>query len=199
MTKKKWFWIAGACIAAAVILILLLFPRQEPVIGSPTLVVETPQKLSLSSTEVLELDVTVSALGDAVYPAMSMSLAFDPSGLEFLGLGEGNLCVRDEQSSSGKQLPEWSCNVKNSNEKGRINIMYLDMTGGKHGFSRELMQEEENVVLRLRFRLRGSVKAGDVLEVTVEDAVFAASDEAESLAMTTGTLKTKNSRIVIGE
>ena len=55
------------------------------------------------------------------------------------------------------------------------------------------------MVLRLRFRLRGSARAGDVLELTVEDAVFAASDEDQSLAMTTDTLKTKNGRLVIGE
>ena len=55
------------------------------------------------------------------------------------------------------------------------------------------------MVLRLKFRLRGSVRPGDVLDLIVEDAVFAASDENESLAMTTDTLKTKNGRIVIGE
>ncbi len=197
--KKTWLWIAGACIVAAAMLILLLFPRHEPLIGAPTLTVETPQKVRLSAEKELTLNVTVSTLGDALYPAMSMSLAFDPSKLEFLGIEEGNLCIRDEQSSSGKRLPEWSCSVENSNAKGLINVMYLDMTGGKHAFSKELLQEEENVVLRLRFRLRGSVNTGDVLDLMVEDAVFAASDEAQSLAVTTGTLKTKNSRIVIGE
>ncbi len=197
--KKPWLWIAGACIVAAVIIILLLFPRHEPSIVAPTLTVETPQKVRLSAEKELTLNVTVSSLGEASYPAMSMSLAFDPSKLEFLGIEEGNLCIRDEQSSSGKRLPEWSCSVENSNAKGLINIMYLDMTGGKHAFSKELLQEDENVVLRLRFRLRGSVSAGDVLELNVADAVFAASDETQSLAVTTGTLKTKNSRIVIGE
>jgi thiamine monophosphate kinase len=43
------------------------------------------------------------------------------------------------------------------------------------------------------------VRAGDVLDLIVEDAVFAASDETQSLAMTTDTLKTKNGRLVIGE
>jgi hypothetical protein len=55
------------------------------------------------------------------------------------------------------------------------------------------------VVLRLKFRLRGSAKAGDVLDLIVEDAVFAASNETQSLAMTTNTLKVKNGRLVIGE
>jgi hypothetical protein len=77
--------------------------------------------------------------------------------------------------------------------------MYLDMTGGKNAFTRELLAEDNNVVLRLRFRLRGSVRTGDVLELILEDAVFAASDETQSLAMTTDTLKVKNGRLVIGE
>ena len=53
--------------------------------------------------------------------------------------------------------------------------------------------------LSRKFRLRGSVRAGDVLDLIVEDAVFAASDETQSLAMTTDTLKVKNGKIVIGE
>ena len=166
---------------------------------TPTLIVETPQKLSASQTGEFTLDVTISDLGDAIYPAMSMSIAFDASRLEFLGVAEGNIFISDPKNTSGQRLPEWSCNVENSNKTGRINIMYLDMTGEKHAFAKELMAEEDNVVLRLRFRLRGSVRAGDVVDLIVEDAVFAASDETQSLAMTTKTLKVKNGRLVIGE
>jgi hypothetical protein len=76
--------------------------------------------------------------------------------------------------------------------------MYLDMTGGKNAFTKDLLAED-NVVMRLKFRLRGSVRGGDVLDLIIEDAVFAASDETQSLAMTTATLKVKNGRLVIGE
>ena len=196
--KTKWPWIVGILILLAVIL-LLLMRCSDPVSGQPTLIVETPQKLRVSNTEAFSLDVTVSDLGDARYPAMSVSIAFDSSRLEFLGVEEGNIFILSDENSTGQQLPEWSCNVKNSNDTGRINIMYLDMTGGKNAFTRELLAEDYNVVLRLRFRLRGSVRPGDVLDLIVEDAVFAASDEKESLAMTTDTLKTKNGRLVIGE
>lgn len=61
------------------------------------------------------------------------------------------------------------------------------------------MAEEDNVVLRLKFRLRGSVRPGDVMDLIVEDAVFAASDERQSLAMTTNTLQIQNGKLVIGE
>ena len=77
--------------------------------------------------------------------------------------------------------------------------MYLDLTGGKHAFSKNLLAEEDNVVLRLRFRLKGSVRAGDVMDLVVEDAVFAASDETLSLAMTRDTLRVRNGKLVIGE
>ena len=63
--------------------------------------------------------------------------------------------------------------------------------------SREVILSVQN--LDVKFRLRGSVRSGDVYDLIFDDAVFAASDETESLAMTTDTLKVKNSKIVIGE
>ena len=77
--------------------------------------------------------------------------------------------------------------------------MYLDMTGGKYAFTKDLLASDGNVLLRLQFRLRGSARSGDVLDLIVEDAVFAASDETQSLAMTTDTLKTRDGRIVVGD
>ena len=200
--KKRWPWIVGICVLIAAVIVLLTQcnKRSElPIPGEPTLIVETPQKLSVSQTEEFTLDVTISQLGDARYPAMSMSIAFDSSRLEFLCVEEGNIFILSDENSSGQKLPDWSCNVQNSNDTGSINIMYLDMTGGKNAFSKELLADDYNVVLRLKFRLRGSARPGDVLDLIVEDAVFAASDETQSLAMTTDTLKVKNGRLVIGE
>ena len=196
--KKKWLWILGACILIAV-LVLLLTRCSGTDFGVPTLIVETPQKLSATGTDEFTLDVTVSNLGEARYPAMSISISFDSSRLEFLGVEEGNVFVLSDENSSGRQLPDWSCNVKSSNDTGLINIMYLDMTGGRNAFTQDLLADDYNVVLRLKFRLRGSARPGDILDLIVEDAVFAASDETQSLAMTTKTLKVKNGRLVIGE
>ena len=197
--KKRWPWIVGACALIGVVIFLLMRCGTEPILGKPTLIVETPQKLSASQTDEFTLDVTISTLGDARYPAMSMSISFDSSRLEFLGVEEGNIFILSDENSTGQQLPDWSCNVQNSNETGLINIMYLDTTGGKHAFTKDLLAEEYNVVLRLKLRLRGSARAGDVLDLIVEDAVFAASDETQSLAMTTDTLKVKHGRLVIGD
>ncbi len=175
-----------------------LWPREQAP-KEPVLTVQTPQKLSLSGNQTFVLDVTISDLGEARYPAMSMSIRFDASRLEFLGVREGNVFIFDDANGVGRQLPNWSCNVESSNKNGLINIMYLDMTGGKYAFSRELLAENDNAVLRLEFRLRGSVRSGDVLDLILEDAVFAASDESQSLAMTTDTLKVRNGKIVVGD
>lgn len=175
----------------------LLSGGKGGVLGTPTLTVETPQKCSAG--EEITLDVTIDHMGEALYPAASMSIRFDPACLEFLGVEEGNVFILNGESTSGRQLPQWSYNTAACNESGLINIMYLDMTGGRYAFSRELLAEEDNVVLRLSFRIRGSVRTGDVLDLIVEDAVFAASEEKDSLAMTRNTLRVRNSRIVIGE
>ena len=196
--KKRWPWML-ALTALIVALIFLLVRCNGQDAGMPTLTVETPQKLSKTKTTEFTLDVTISNLGDALYPAMSMSIAFDASCLEFLGVEEGNVFVYDTENTTGRQLPEWSYDVASSNASGRINIMYLDLTGGKHAFSKGLLAEEDNVVLRLRFRLKGSVRAGDVMDLVVEDAVFAASNENESLAMIRDTLRVRNGKLVIGE
>ena len=197
--RKKWPWILAVCLALIAAAALYYFYFYQGNSGTPTLIVETPQKLSVSRTEDFTLDVTVSDFGDARYPAMSMSISFDSSRLEFLGVEEGNIFILSDENSTGQQLPDWSCNAQNSNETGLINIMYLDMTGGRNAFTKELLADDYNVVLRLKFRLRGSARPGDVLDLIVEDAVFAASDENQSLAMTRDTLKVKNGRLVIGE
>lgn len=194
--KKLFVIIAALCVAAAVVALLLLSGDKGP-LGAPVLTAETPQKCSAG--EELTLDVTISDMGEALYPAASMSIRFDPACLEFLGVEEGNVFILDGETTSGRQLPQWSCNTAACNESGLINIMYLDMTGGRYAFSRQLLAEEDNVVLRLTFRVRGSVRTGDVLDLIVEDAVFAASEEKDSLAMTRNTLRVRNSRIVIGE
>lgn len=204
-TKKKWYIGIGIGVLLLLLIIALLLTRcggenEAPTTSTePTLTIETPQKISKSQTEEFTLDVTISSFGDTIYPAASMSIFFDPSRLEFLGVEEGNVFISNSESAVPQKLPDWSCNPDVCNKTGEINIMYLDMTGGKNAFSKEFLAEDDNVVLRLKFRLRGSVRSGDVCELIFDDAVFAASDETQSLAMTTDTLKVKNSKVVIGE
>lgn len=198
--KKKWYIGVGILIVLfSGLLSALFFPKDTISIGGPILTIETPQKISIRDTRELLLDVTISALGDVIYPAASMSIAFDPSRLEFIGVEEGNVFVRSGESGVEQKLPDWSCNPGQCNKTGKINIMYLDTTGGRNAFSKDLLAQEDNVVLRLRFRLRGSLRKGDVCDLIFEDAIFAASEEEKSLAMARNTLKVRNSKIVLGE
>lgn len=190
----------GAASLILLLVFLFLFLHRGRVLPSaPAVTVETPAKMEEKDREPFSLELQLTSLGESVYPAASFSISFDPAKLEFLGISEGNVIIKNSESVSGTALPGWNVNVARSNETGIINIMYIDMTGGKNAFSKELLREQDNVLLLLNFRLRGSVRAGDILELSLDDAVFAASDEAESLSRTAGTLRTVNGRIVIGD
>lgn len=194
--KRKLRLVAlfGGVLLLLALLGFLIF--QEPARDVPCLAVVAPPKVSLSGNREVVVDVTISDLGQVPYPAASASIRFDPSRLEFLGVQEGNVFVRD---GAGQDLPQWSCSPARCNESGVINVMYLDLTGGTQAFDRQLLAAEDNVLLRLAFRLRGSARAGDAYDLTVEDAVFAASNEEESLAMLRGTLICRNGRITVEE
>lgn len=196
MTAKRKLWLAALIGGALILLVLLgvlVFP--DPASNAPCLTVVTPAKVSLSGNGEVVVDVTISDLGEVIYPAASASIRFDPSRLEFLGVREGNVFIWD---GAGQDLPQWSCSPARCNQTGVINVMYLDLTGGTQAFDKQLLAAEDNVLLRLAFRLRGSARVGDVYDLTVEDAVFAASNEEESLAMLQGTLNCRNGHIVVG-
>ena len=194
---RKTLLLAGGILTLLLIVTVIIVFCFGSGKNTETLTVETPQKLSASNKEIFTLDVSISGLGDAIYPAMSASIAFDPAYMEFVGIEEGNVFITD--TNVGKALPQWSCNPEQCNKTGLINIMYLDLSGGKAAFSKELLAEEDYVVFRLAFRLRGSARSGDAYVLSVEDAVFAASDESKSLAVTNGSLKVKNGKIVLGD
>lgn len=195
-SRKKPIIITAVIMALLTAVAIALFCFEDIVnAGIPTLTIETPERLNSDNREQFTLDVTISDLGEEIYPAASLSVSFDSSSLEFLGVAEGN--IRTLSDSAERALPEWSVNVERSNEIGQINVMYLDMTGGKYGFSKSLLDEKDNVLMRLVFRLRGSVRAGDVCELTVDDAVLAASDSTKSLAVLQNTLRAKNGRIAV--
>ena len=65
--------------------------------------------------------------------------------------------------------------------------------------TKDLLPDGDRVLFRLRFKLRGSVQSGDIIEISFADAVFAASDEKDSLASVKNTLKTRSGRVVIGD
>ena len=197
--KKKKVLISAAIVLLAALVLIAAFwvLRSTTLFGKPTLTVETPPKKAFGDAEPFSVEMTVSSLGQALYPAASFSIEFDSSHLEFLGVEEGNIRISGEQTN--QSLPDWSVNVEKSNKDGKINIIYVDQTGGKYAFSKSLLAKSDNVVLRLRFRLRGSARVGEVYPLTVTDAVFAASDETQSLATVRGTLRVRNGKIIVGD
>ncbi len=193
--KKFVIILIGVILLTATAFISSYFKKENNTdIGQPLLKITAPAKLKADFRDSFSVDVTVSRLGGEAYPAASLSLGFDSSNLEFLGIEEGNVTVGSDSDSS---LPEWSVNVERSNDIGQINILYLDVSGGRYAFSDDRISGEQNVLLRLKFRLRGSAAPGDIYELSVEDAVFAATDSEKSLASISGTLQTQNGRIIL--
>ena len=200
-SKKKTIIIVLLALLALAVLAFFLFRDGGALSLAPAVTVETPNKMSQSDRDEFTLDVTLSDLKEGeLYPAASFSMNFDANKLEFLGLEEGNVLVPCEKKANGAvtELPKWGVNVERSNEIGQINVMYLDLTGGRQAFSKDLLPDGDRVLFRLRFKLRGSVQSGDIIEISFADAVFAASDEKDSLASVKNTLKTHSGRVIIG-
>ena len=200
-SKKKTIIIVLLVLLALAVLAFFLFRDGGALSLAPAVTVETPNKMSRSDRGEFTLDVTLSDLKEGeLYPAASFSMNFDANKLEFLGLEEGNVLVPCEKKANGAvtELPKWGVNVERSNEIGQINVMYLDLTGGRQAFSKDLLPDGDRVLFRLKFKLRGSVQSGDIIEISFADAVFAASDEKDSLASVKNTLKTHSGRVIIG-
>ena len=200
-SKKKVIIIVLLVLIALAVLVFFLFGDGGALSHAPAVTIETPNKMSRSDRGEFTLDVTLSDLKEGeLYPAASFSMNFDANKLEFLGLEEGNVLVPCEKKANGAvtELPKWGVNVERSNETGQINVMYLDLTGGRQAFSKDLLPDGDRVLFRLRFKLRGSVQSGDIIEISFADAVFAASDEKDSLASVKNTLKTHSGRVIIG-
>lgn len=201
-SKKKVIIIVLLVLLALAVLAFFLFRDGGALSLAPAVTIETPNKLSRSDTDEFTLDVTLSDLKDGdIYPAASFSMNFDANKLEFLGIEEGNVLVPCEKKANGAvtELPDWGVNVERSNEIGQINVMYLDLSGGRQAFSKDLLPDGDRVLFRLKFKLRGSAQSGDIIEISFADAVFAASDENDSLASVKNTLKTRSGRVVIGD
>ena len=201
-SKKKTIIIVLLVLLALAVLALFLFGDGGALSLTPAVTIETPNKMSQSDRGEFTLDVTLSDLKEGeLYPAASFSMNFDANKLEFLGLEEGNVLVPCEKKANGAvtELPDWGVNVERSNETGQINVMYIDLSGGRRAFSKDLLPDGDRVLFRLRFKLRGSVQSGDIIEISFADAVFAASDEKDSLASVKNTLKTRSGRVVIGD
>lgn len=182
-------------------IIFAFFVKKDSAAIIPTLKI-AQQKVELTEGEVV-LPVTLSAMAeDELYPAASFSMTFDNTKLEFMGVDEGDVMVLADVNAQGSRLalPQWKANIAFANQSGRINIMYLDSTAGRYAFTHDgFNAESANTLFKLHFRLRGNVKAGDILDVLIQDAVIANSDEEKSMSMVARTLKVIDGRMIIIE
>ena len=168
--------------------------------GTPLVRINTPARAKAG--EDIAVPVTLSDMPEGVlYPAVSFSLVFDNYKLELVGLEQGSIRVLADENPQGNSLalPEWKLNRDFANQSGHINVMYFDSTAGRYAFTSDGFDADSgNTLFTLIFRLRNSVKSGEIFDILMEDACFAASDESLSLAMTQKTLIAENGKIIVG-
>lgn len=199
--------IAAAAVLLATIAVTLFFLLRGhgDALFAPTLTLLSPAPVSADNREEINIDVVLSELPDRVFPAASLSVRFDKNKLEFLGVRQGTMMTlgQSTQEEITYNIPIWENNVTVANQTGEINTMYLDITGGTFAYVAEgFAKQEKDILLRLRFRLRDSVQAGEVFDITVSDAVIAAVGGAQSrtsLATSLRTLKAYSAKIVVNK
>ncbi len=195
---RRRLMIAGA--AALVLLGLGLAWWLWPLYGPPALILQSPAVVEADNRDEIIVDVTVTALPDAVYPAASLSVGFDSTKLEFLGVRQGTMTTRNGTSPQ-PAIPVWAADPDFANSRGLVTTMYLDSTAGAFAYTGTSHEPgEREVLLRLAFRLRDSVQPGDNLPLTVADAVLATTDNAttgSALATASRTLRAYPAQIVV--
>lgn len=195
--QRRRLILGGAALLVVAALVALLL---WPLYGPPALVLQTPAPVPASSRDEITVDVTLTGLPDGVYPAASLTVGFDPSKLEFVGVKQGTMTTLNG-SSPLAAIPIWSSDAEHVNRQGRVATMYLDTTAGAFAYTGASFDaEKRDVLLRLSFRLRDSAQAGDDLPLTVVDAVLATADNATtgtSLATARRTLRAYPARILV--
>lgn len=163
----------------------------------PTIQIQSLSIDDYKADDSIMLDVTLSEMpNNVLYPAASINIKFDSTKLIFDGITDGNiLTLGDDDKMS---VPTWAVNAQRANATGEISIMYLDITGGRHAFCDQGFDtDSQNILMRLKFHLRGTIKENDILTLNIKDFCLAADNETETLSMTGRTVKTVDGKIII--
>lgn len=206
--QRKHYLFLGGILLLLIITTILLAQRA---LSAPILSLQPPTSVGVASHEEFTVDLVLSAMDDHLYPAASIIVDFDKNRLEFTGVKMGNVMVYEnynpigdsEAASPTMMIPTWSCNTELSNQTGEIRAMYLDMTGGNNAYGTAGFDvKSQNVVLRLGFKLKDSVSAGDKIQMSLVDAVFATSGgDVDGTSMSTSkdlnTLRAKDAEILV--
>ncbi|MDR0879288.1 MAG: hypothetical protein LBN09_01130 [Clostridioides sp.] len=196
---KRIAFIASISGVIALSTIVVFSLKEESSVIDPTIYLDPPAPISANSDKEFEVALKMSDLPDEVYPGASISIGFDNSKLEFVGLKPGTMQTSADKLQSGSEyeVPTWNCNIDVSNKNGQINAMYLDMSDGNLAYNRDgFKKDKRDVVLKLVFKLN-VVQRGDTLDLNIDDAVFATVDRSKSLAIANKKLEYKDCKIVV--
>lgn len=142
--------------------------------------------LSKNNKNTFKLKLKMSQIPSNIYSSASFSISFDKNKVEFVDIEKGDILTYSSNS------PSWEYDVKASNKRGQVNIMYLDSTGGKESFtSKSIVEERKNNILILEFKLKDDVESGDNISFKIKDAVFATVNGDKD----NSSLSTKNKNI----
>lgn len=142
--------------------------------------------LSKNNKNTFKLKLKMSQIPSNIYSSASFSISFDKNKVEFVDIEKGDILTYSSNS------PSWEYDVKASNKRGQVNIMYLDSTGGKESFtSKSIVEERKNNILILEFKLKDDVESGENISFKIKDAVFATVNGDKD----NSSLSTKNKNI----
>lgn len=179
--KKKYVMIGIiSLVSISLVVALLVLKKEETWIFKPAITVVSPQPLKAEPDERVTVDVTLSDMPKETYPGASINVSFDPKKLEFVGIKQGNITI-PSRNKDGEEIPIWECDVKKSNEKGEVKAMFIDMSGGKYSYSQKgFKAKDQDILLRMQFKLTDNVKKGETYELIIEDGVLATMDNQKN-------------------
>ena len=202
--RNRILAICGTILFVAAMIFLVIFQNgMLDGLFAPSITLMSPAPVSADDRNEIVIDVVLSSLPDRVFPAASLSVEFDKNKLEFTGVKQGTMMTLGDSNGEKKtyNIPIWKSDIEVSNRLGEINTMYLDITGGKFAYIREgFNKNNKDILLRLTFRFRDSVQAGEIYNITVKDVVIATSGGAEkrtSLATALRTLRAYPAKIAV--
>lgn len=169
--------------------------KQEDENQEVALLLEYDEDLTANSQEEIIIPVKLSYLPSGVYPSASISIEFDKEKLEFTGIDKGTM------QDFSNQVPAWNVDVDATNESGVVNAIYLDKSVGKNSYYKSGFEKgTKDTVLNLKFKLKDSARAKDILHLNIADAVFATVNgdtDNSSLSTFKNTMKNKNLMIEV--
>jgi len=194
--KRKIVVLLGVLTILPIIAIIAALAQDEPAaleqVFATSMTLTTPAQVDAHAHEDIVIDVVMNEIPHREFPAASISIHFDHEMLEFVAVKPGDMVTRDP--AGNYDIPVWQVDVDASNQYGRVNAMYLDLTGGDHPY----VINDADILLQLVFRLHDEgAQSGKVHHLVIDDAVLATVDPSESVGTALGNLSAHHAQIII--